>query len=230
YNKLKERENNRESAKKKESQIPFLMVGHNRRFSEPIRIIQDFFHDRTKPLMINYRVNAGPLPQDHWFLDQIHGGRVIGEGGHFIDVMQFITGAQPEKVTAECIRGDSKEIINRDNVTLIIQFNDGSVGMLNYNCTGAPNFPKEYMEVFGEERVAIMDNFKQVKLNYGRKTKSHKFSGDKGHSDEIRSVVEALQTGKLSPISFETLYQTSWVTLAAISAIETGVPQIWNNE
>ena len=44
-------------------------------------------------MMINYRVNAGFLPPDHWLHDPDQGGgSIIGEGCHFIDFLTFLAG------------------------------------------------------------------------------------------------------------------------------------------
>ena len=76
------------------------MVGYNRRFSEPVRAIQRLFARRTEPLAMHYRVNAGFTPSTHWMQHPEQGGRFIGEGGHFVDVMQFLCGALPTSVYA----------------------------------------------------------------------------------------------------------------------------------
>src|SRR2546426_563240 len=68
-----------------------LMVGFNRRYSPHARALRGAFAGRG-PLMMTYRVNAGPLPPGHWLNDpQVGGGRIIGEPCHFIDLMSFLT-------------------------------------------------------------------------------------------------------------------------------------------
>ena len=81
-----------------------LMVGFNRRFSPHARKAREVFSGRTGPLSIMYRVNAGRLPRDHWVSDpEKGGGRIIGEGCHFVDLMQFLVGAPPVSVFAEAV-------------------------------------------------------------------------------------------------------------------------------
>ena len=96
---------------------PLLMVGYNRRFSEPVRAIQQLFAGRTEPLAMHYRVNAGLTPLTHWMQHPDQGGRFIGEGGHFIDVMQFLCGALPTSVYAVAPT-DSARRYNNDNVLI----------------------------------------------------------------------------------------------------------------
>src|SRR5690606_28258086 len=64
--------------------LPFA-VGFNRRFSSLARKLADAFVPGT-PLVIQYRINAGAIPSDHWIQDRgVGGGRVIGEVCHFVD-------------------------------------------------------------------------------------------------------------------------------------------------
>ena len=60
-------------------------------------------------------------------MDHIQGGKVIGESGCIINVMQIITGIQQEKITTEYIGSHTESIINRSNMIIIVKFDDGSV-------------------------------------------------------------------------------------------------------
>jgi hypothetical protein len=52
-------------------ELPVLMTGFNRRFSPYGRRISDLVRERTNPMILNYRMNAGYIPLDH----SLHGGR-----------------------------------------------------------------------------------------------------------------------------------------------------------
>ena len=203
----------------------FLMVGYNRCFSKPIKAIKEFFNGRKEPLVMNYRVNAGFVPKTSWHQDESQGGRIIGEVCHFVDVMQFLTDARIVRVFAECIGGNNLENVNRDNVNITIKFDDGSVGTISYLANGDARLLKEFMEVFGEQSVAIMDDFRRIRLIRNRKQKKLRFNGGKGHGEEMSCVVNAMMKGELSPIPFESLYLTTSVTLAAVKSLETGLVQ-----
>jgi len=199
-----------------------LMVGFNRRFSEPLRAMKRHFEARTEPLAMLYRVNAGFIPLDNWIQAESQGGRIIGEGCHFIDCMQFMTGARPTSVYAAAIRSSNIQVRNADNVSITIHFSDGSLGTVLYLANGDPSVPKEYFEVFGGGLTAIMNNFSQVSFARGRKTKVEKYSGDKGHAEEVAQTIAAMKNGKPMPISFESLYDTTRATFAAVESLGTG--------
>jgi len=199
---------------------PLLMVGYNRRFSEPVRAIERLFAGRTEPLAMHYRVNAGFTPPTHWMQHPDQGGRVIGEGGHFIDVMQFLCGSCPSRIYAVAPT-DSARRYNHDNVLVSITFADGSVGTIHYLANGANAVEKEYLEVFGESKTARMWNFKKLEHAVGRKKSTTSFSGGKGHAEEMKALLDSFESGAGSPIGIGSLAATSRATFAVLESLRT---------
>jgi predicted dehydrogenase len=58
---------------------PHLLVGFNRRFSPALTILSDLVSRRRAPIVVEYRLNAGYIPLDHWVHGTQGGGRNIGE-------------------------------------------------------------------------------------------------------------------------------------------------------
>lgn len=197
---------------------PLLMVGYNRRFSDPVRAIQRLFAGRTEPLVMHYRVNAGFTPSTHWMQHPDQGGRVIGEGGHFFDVMQFLCGALPTSVYAVA-PSDMGRRYNNDNVLISITFADGSAGTIHYLANGANGVEKEYLEVFGNSKTARMWNFKKLECAVERKKSTTSFSGDKGHAAEMKALLDSFEFGNGSPISIDSLAATSRATFAVMESL-----------
>ncbi|MCX7612089.1 MAG: bi-domain-containing oxidoreductase, partial [Ignavibacterium sp.] len=113
-----------------------LFVGFNRRFSKQFELIKNFFHNRTEPLFILYRVNAGFIPSDHWIQRVEEGGRLIGEGCHFIDIFDFLIESDIKEFDIKALNNRSDLQIINDNFILTIKYNDGSVATLLYNSNG----------------------------------------------------------------------------------------------
>lgn len=199
-----------------------VMAGFNRRFSKSFRIIKDFFAERSDPMAIKYRVNAGLLPKTHWVHLPAQGGRIIGEACHFIDCMAFLTGALPVRVYAESVSSNNSEIINRDIVTIIIKFSDGSLGTVEYLANGDSSLPKEYCEVFCERSTAIMNNFDEIELRRAGKRRRISGGSGKGIKEEVKETVEAVKNGKDMPISFNELYAVTRATIAAVESLSSG--------
>jgi predicted dehydrogenase/threonine dehydrogenase-like Zn-dependent dehydrogenase len=201
-----------------------VMVGFNRRFSESLVAMKKHFRDVGEPLVMMYRVNAGYLKPEFWTQAESQGGRIIGEGCHFIDAMQFMTGARPVSVYCAAIGSQNAQVKNADSVSITVRFDDGSVGTLLYLANGDPSVPKEYFEVFGGNRTAIMENFSRVILSRDRKRKELKMNGDKGHNAEVEQTLEAMRTGGPMPIPFQSLVDTTVVTFAAVESLAHGMP------
>jgi len=143
-----------------------LMVGFNRRFSPLARQAKEFFADSNTPLSIVYRVNAGRIPKEHWIQEPLEGGgRIVGEVCHFIDLMQFLTGALPVSVFAESVSAKAEKTVDADSVFVTLRFADGSNGCIAYVAEGDKSLPKERVEIFGGSRSFVLDDFRRATLH-----------------------------------------------------------------
>ncbi len=200
-----------------------VMVGFNRRFAPLVKRIEEHFAGRSHPLMMSYRVNAGFIPHDHWVHDPIEGGgRILGEACHFVDLLQHLAGAPPIRVSAESIAGDTR-YRGDDNVSITLSFADGSVGTVLYTAMGSSRASKEYLEVLGEGKSAILDDFRTLDLYDGGRHKSHKSANqDKGFNEEMSRFVAAVRNGDEMPIPFEQSAATTRATLEVLTCLATG--------
>jgi polar amino acid transport system substrate-binding protein len=200
-----------------------VMVGFNRRFSDSFMAIKEFLKGRTEPMSISYRVNAGAIPLSSWIQDPAQGGRIIGEGCHFIDCMVYLTGSLPIQVYAQQIAGDNRNTGHHDCVHIFLRFADGSIGNLQYLSNGDSAIPKEYCEVFCQGKTAIMNNFTNVILSQGKKAKTLSFNGQKGHAREVQETIRAIRENKPMPITFQEIRAITLATFAAQESMATGI-------
>lgn len=199
----------------------YLMVGFNRRFAPSVLKLKEFFSS-ARPLIINYRVNVGPLPKGHWLFDPEQGGRFIGEGGHFIDTIKFITEEEVISLIAFPAHPVAPPYRNFDNLLCLLKLSRGSIASISYFEIGDASFPKERIEIFGGGRAAFLDDFRHLQLSFHGKKRTYHFSGEKGHKEEIETVLQTWFEGKPSPIPYSSLANTTWATLAAIRSIQEG--------
>lgn len=194
------------------SHQPILMVGFNRRFAPMAVALKQHFAG-VHPLHMVYRVNAGTIPSEHWLSDPAEGGRIVGEGCHFLDFFAFLTDAAPVSVERYAVDRSSP-----DDVQLTVQYDDGSVGHLIYTTTGAKATSKERVEVFGGGRSGLLDDFRALQLDTGSKrvlSKKSWFSQDKGHAAELTAFVHSVRAGTPLPISLQSLLATTETCLLA---------------
>lgn len=192
---------------------PILMVGFNRRFAPHVQKVKALVDSKMAPVFVNITVNAGFIPKEHWIHDpQVGGGRLIGEGCHFIDLIYYFSGSTVTRVQATPFL---------DGATVVLEFSNGSRGTVNYITTGHKSYPKEIVEVFNAGRVFKIDNFRKLRA-YGHSSFRHHglWRQDKGHDACAQSFVDAVHSGKPSPISFSELRDVTLTTFAVAEQLK----------
>lgn len=199
-----------------------LMVGFNRRFSSLTMQAKSCLEKRSTALMLNYRVNAGNVADGHWVNDiEVSGGRIIGEICHFIDFFQFITNAHPQKIYVESIGGNQGKYSHGDNVCLTVCLSDGSVGTIIYNTKGSKAFSRERIEIFSEDSVVMIEDFKKLIMVKGnKKRRIVKMSQDLGYVNELNCFFDADRFNHED--FFKQYLYTSLATFKALDSLKTG--------
>lgn len=198
-----------------------LMVGFNRRFS-PLSIkMHQLLQQRTQPLTMIYTVNAGHIPDDHWVQDmEVGGGRIIGEGCHFIDFLRFLVDAPIVEVRASMMGRPSGGQIPLDKMSITLNFEDGSLGTVHYFANGTKRFPKERVEVFSERRILALENFKILRgYNWPKFQKKQLWRQDKGHFAEISKFIETVTKGGEPLIPWNEIQEVTLATFLAVDQV-----------
>ena len=188
---------------------PILLTGFNRRFSPFIKHVSEIIKNCNNPMIINYRMNAGYIPLDHWVHGPEGGGRNLGEACHIYDLFTYLTGSETMELSAQHIHSQSDFYNQHDNFIANLTYKDGSVASLTYTAMGASIFPKEQMDVFVEGTVITLDDYQRLKT-FGNpqksKTSNHQ---NKGYFEELRALADSIQYQKDWPIPFWQLVQTT---------------------
>jgi predicted dehydrogenase len=213
------------TASAKLPQPPSLLVGYNRRFAPFIQDLKAALMPIQEPLMLNFRANAGFLPANHWTQDLTQGGgRLLGEACHFIDLLMFLAGSHPLRVTTKALPDSGR--YSQDNLSIVLEFANGSIGNITYVANGDKGFAKEYLEVFGGGLAAKMDNYRVLQIRQNGKTneKVARLKGDKGHKAEWEVWSKYLLGQGSNPISFEDLVASMAASLAAQKSLLSQMP------
>lgn len=196
-----------------------LAVGFNRRHAPLAIELREHVRAGGHPLQIAIRVNAGPLPEDHWLNDPNDGGgRLLGEGCHFVDLACWLAGGIPTAIqaTARPLGGEAVAAAGRFAVSL--GFGDGSLATILYTDQGASGLPKEMIEAHGGGRSALLDDFRSLALLRGRSRQ--KVGGrrqDKGHAAQFKALAATMADDGDASADPDPL-DTMEVTLAAAEA------------
>lgn len=195
-----------------QNKAPLLMVGFNRRFAPMIVKIKNLLISVKSLKSFIMTVNAGGIPKEHWTQDpQVGGGRLIGEGCHFIDLLRFLAGS-PIKKSDIVTMSDSQNC--KDTFSINLSFEDGSIGTVHYFANGHKRLPKEKLTVYAGGKVLEMNNYRRLDMyGFGKLKPMKSWRQDKGHKAEVDSFVNAIEQGLPSPIPFEQIIEVSQVVL-----------------
>jgi len=203
-----------------------IMPGYNRRFSPLSVAMRDHFSGHAGPIEVICRVNAGTLGRDSWYQDSEEGGwRIVSEGCHFVDLIQYICGVPVSEVFAYRVGGNVPGMQN-DNCIISLTMTDGSLGTIIYVANGDPSYEKERIEVFGQGRTAVIENWRKATLLSGGKSKKlSPGSSGKGHALEIDAFITAVRTGTTSPIPFADAVSCTRTTFACVTSMLARLPE-----
>lgn len=192
-----------------------LMVGFNRRFAPHIVKMKELLNAHRSPKTIIMTINAGAISSDHWVQDSsIGGGRIIGECCHFIDLMRHLIGFSIVDFQSTMIGVAPGIEIRDDKVSITISFEDGSFGSIHYLANGGSVFPKERVEVFCDNAVLKMDNYRLLE-GYGWQgfNKMKLLKQDKGQKACVKAFLDAIHEGQPSPIPYNELIESSRISI-----------------
>jgi predicted dehydrogenase len=205
----------------KKKNAPSLTVGFNRRFAPLAVEMHKFLSQRRQPLYAHYRVNAGRLPDGHWLHDPAQGGgRILGEGCHFVDFLSFLVGESPVSVSAQALPDDG--LYRQDNVAIMLRFADGSLGTIAYLANGDTSLPKERVEAFCGGWVAMLDDFRGLTLSSEGRTRRVGGRQDKGHKAAWEAFAASLLSTGQPPIPYDHIFGVHRATLAVLASLEQG--------
>jgi predicted dehydrogenase/threonine dehydrogenase-like Zn-dependent dehydrogenase len=199
---------------------PLLMVGFNRRFAPLAKEMKAFLDLRQEPLVVHYRVNAGYIPPEHWVHDLAQGGgRLLGEGCHFIDFIAWLAGEVPSRVQARGLPDLGR--YREDNLVLTLEFPDGSLGTISYLANGDKAQPKEFVEAAGGGRAAVLHDYRRLETyaNGKRQVNRSWLRQDKGHAGEWQAFSKAVAEGGEAPISYTHLFGVMEATFDAVDSL-----------
>lgn len=199
-----------------------LFVGFNRRHAPLIDALTDHVANAGHPVDVLIRVNAPALPDGHWLNDPTDGGgRLVGEGCHFVDLAAWIVGAAADRVSCVIRPGRDETIQTAQRFSIVLEYPDDSVATIVYSDGGASGLPKESVEAHAGGRSAILQDFRTLELrSAGKRRRLGSRSQDKGHRRQFVRLRQRL-TDQLGPTELDPL-ESMMATLAALAAASDG--------
>jgi predicted dehydrogenase/threonine dehydrogenase-like Zn-dependent dehydrogenase len=200
-----------------------LTVGFNRRFSPFVKKMKALLGSDNIPMNIVATMNAGSIPVNVWVHDlKIGGGRIVGEACHFIDLISFLTGSQVKEVCMNAM--GLSPLMNTDNATILLKYENGSTGVINYFANGSKVYSKERIEVYSQGRTLVLDNWRKLEGFGFNGFTSMKSRMDKGHDTQFELLANQILSKGDALIPIQSLVNT---TLASFAALESMIIKSW---
>jgi predicted dehydrogenase len=172
------------------------------------------------PATVRYLVNAGRLDPRSWYAQEAgEGSRFAGEGGHFIDTVSWLLGADPTTVLAVATPGHA-------DLQVVLSYPDGSTAVITYATTGSTRYPKETLDLLADGRVLHLDDFAHVAVHGRKRWSAPRLprGRDKGQRAQLDAFLAAVRSGGPMPVSLDSLAATTAATLAVDASLAASAP------
>lgn len=176
--------------------VPVLLTGYNRRFSVYAARMAQLLQQRSGPFLLDYRMNAGYVPMDHWVHGHEGGGRNLGEACHIYDLFTFLADAEAVQVSALGIAPESGHYSRNDNFVATLRFADGSVASLTYTAMGNTDYPKETADLHVDGKTAIMTDYRKLDVYGGGTDALRSTAPEKGLKSELLAFADGINGGQ----------------------------------
>lgn len=203
-------------------------IGFNRRFSPLSQNTKRILEKRKDPMIVTIRVNSAGMNKNHWINDPVEGGgAILGEGCHFFDLCNWFINAEPKRIYAEMISANNNSIVNNNNITSTITYEDGSLASVVYTTIGNASYPKERIEIFVDGGIICINDFRESVI-VGLDTAGQKLKNiEKGQFALLNTFVKNLKNEQNNgdvPTVKDGVHATV-LSLKVLDALRTGKTQ-----
>lgn len=198
-----------------------LFVGFNRRHAPATIAAVEHLAGSEGTKVVTARISTGPVPDGHWYADPRQGGRLVGEGCHWIDQAGALVQA-PVVSVAAFGGGEGRGGAGAGpatDVACALQHADGSTTALTLASGGAAGTVKEHVEVLGGGRTVVLDDLRWLRLDRRRRRRLRD-DDLRGHAAMARAFAESLRTG--DPTLTDAALCSVAATLAADRSLREG--------
>ncbi len=202
-----------------------LMMGFKMRYYPSVARVKEFI---PRPLVTVGQMMDSRWPDDFWANDPVRGGgNVLSQGGHTIDLVCYLNGAEPVRVYAEGGDFTHPDLAIVDNIVATVQFANGSVASIVQGDSGATPFVSKFsfQLMDGRKTAHLHNRLKTVTLSDGERVETHEDPVEYGFLEENRDFIRSVRERKPPRITSRDGLRATLVLLRALEALKTGQPQ-----
>jgi predicted dehydrogenase len=149
---------------------------------------------------------------------QVGGGRIIGEACHYMDLCAYLAGSEIKSVCMNSMGTEVRD--NTDNASILMKFENGSNAVINYFANGSKSYSKERIEVFSQQRVFVIDNFRSTRAFGAKGFKNLKTRMNKGHKEQFHTYIQRIKEGGQPLIPVSELVNVTKASFAALRSLK----------
>lgn len=220
---LNEEECQAVAAAVRESGVKY-MAGYNRAVAPFTLQARELLKTLGQPMLIYHRFADYNPYGTGWLIDEkLSGGRVVGEGGHALDMMCRLAGQDPIRVYAEGGNfAASSSTGAPDTAVITLGFPDGTSGVLYLSSVGNNGFPKEEVQITCANHTIVNYGFERMVFYTPDGEKTFALStADKGLRAMLDHAARVIREDAPAPVGIAEALRASRITFAAVRAIRT---------
>ena len=201
---------------------PKIYMGFNRRFALASQFIKEHLIKNPANSMI-FRFNVPKLEKDHWTnINEIGGGRIVGEAIHAIDLACYFFDSLPQSISASAPIDKKSDEVLENQVFLNINFQNGAHASIQYFSDSNPQLAKERIEIHGSGNSFIIEDFQKVRYLIDNQDRSKVFKSGKGHKESIKTFLEYVSNKSENPFTWIEVKSVSSAGIVAQNFINSG--------
>ena len=202
---------------------PKIFLGFNRRFAAATEFIKTKLNN-SPANSINFRFSVPPLEEDHWTnVDEIGGGRIVGEAIHAIDLACYLFDSLPQSISSSSPIDKENNKALDNQVFLNINFANGSHAAIQYFSETNQALTKERVEIHGNGNSYIVEDFQLLRYLEGTLDKSKIFNEGKGHKESITAFFSYVRDEISNPYTWLELKSISLAGIYAQKYLNSGM-------
>jgi predicted dehydrogenase len=198
--------------------------GYNRAMAPFTLKAREILAPLHAPMLIFHRMADWNPYSTGWLLDERQsGGRILGEGGHLVDMMCRLVGHDPVRVYAE--GGNFAEPSPTgapDSAMISLGFPDGSSGTIMLSSVANNAFPKEEIQITCANHTLVIHGFERMLVSApsGQETLALP-EMDKGLKAMLDLAARVIREDVSCPVGVTEAWRACRATLAVLRSIRT---------
>jgi len=197
----------------------FIAVGYNRRYAPATKLALKYINEEAGPTTVVCSMRVWEIPPTSYYYWPKEGTRIASNTCHWLDLIYVLVGRKkPVSIGAlPSLKGRKDE-----NYSITVNFEDGSIGVIIFSNRGKFE-GHEWIDIKRGRTSIFIDNFREIKVRRNERIVKHRnVFPQKGHAQEIKTIIEKIKTTEPSPTSFEDIIMVSFMIFYAREALFSG--------